>query len=63
MSPAVTLILEVIASLAALAPQIPQIAALVASVTGIVQTGTVTDAQEADIRAQLDAVKALVDAG
>ena len=58
----VALILEIIQALAALAPQIPEVVALVASVTGIVKTGTVTAADEASIRANLDAVKALVDA-
>lgn len=56
------LILEIIAALAALAPQIPEVAALVQSVEGIVQTGTVSIADELAIRGQLDAVKGLIDA-
>jgi hypothetical protein len=58
----IALILEIIQALGALAPQIPEVISLVSSVTGIVQTGSVTPAQEATIRSQLDAVKALIDA-
>jgi hypothetical protein len=58
----IAIILEVIQALAAFAPQIPEVLSLVESASGIVQTGTVTPEQEAAIRAQLDAVKALIDA-
>jgi hypothetical protein len=58
----IALMLEIIQALAALAPQIPEVVSLVESATGIVQSGTVTAEQEATIRGQLDAVKALVDA-
>ena len=58
----IALILEIIQALGALAPQIPEVISLVSSVAGIVQTGLVTPAQEATIRSQLDAVKALIDA-
>ena len=56
------LILEIVQAIAALAPQVPEVLALVDSVTTIAQTGTVSAEQEASIRAQLDAVKGLIDA-
>lgn len=56
------LILEIVQAIAALAPQVPEVLALVASATAIAQSGTVTAEQEASIRAQLDAVKELIDA-
>ncbi len=58
----VALIVEIIQALLALAPQIPEVIALGETAIGIVQTGTVTADQEAAIRAQLDQVKALIDA-
>lgn len=58
----IALILEIIQALAAFAPQIPQVVSLVESATGILQAGSVTPEQEAAIRAQLDEVKAQIDA-
>lgn len=58
----IAIILEIIQALAAFAPQVPEVMSLVESATGIVQSGTVTAEQEAAIREQLDAVKALIDA-
>jgi hypothetical protein len=58
----IALILEIIQALAALAPQIPEVVSLVQSASAAISTGTVTAEQEAAIRAQLDAVKALIDA-
>lgn len=58
----VALLIEVIQAIAALAPQIPEVISLVESSTDILNTGTVTAEQEASIRAQLDAVKAQIDA-
>lgn len=56
------LLIEIINALLSLAPQIPAVVALGQSVADIVKTGTLTPAQEASIRTQLDAVKALIDA-
>jgi hypothetical protein len=58
----IALIVEMIQAILALAPSIPEVIALGESAIGIVQTGSVTPEQEASIRAQLDAVKALIDA-
>jgi hypothetical protein len=58
----IALILEIIQALVSLAPQIPEVIALGESAVGIVQSGAVTPAEEASIRAQLDAVKAVIDA-
>lgn len=58
----IALLVEIVQALVALAPQIPEVIALGESALGIAQTGTVTPAQEAQIRAQLDQVKALIDA-
>lgn len=58
----VALLLEIIQALAALAPQIPSVISLVQSAMQIAETGTVTPEQDAAIRAQLDAVKAEIDA-
>jgi hypothetical protein len=56
------IVLEIIEALAALAPQIPEVVSLVEAARTIVVAGTVTAGQEAAIRAQLDAVKAAIDA-
>jgi hypothetical protein len=58
----IALIVEMIQAILALAPSIPEVIALGESAIGIVQTGSVTPDQEASIRSQLDAVKALIDA-
>jgi hypothetical protein len=58
----ISLIVEIIQAIMALAPEIPEVISLGESVVGIVQTGSVTPEQEAAIRAQLDAVKAQIDA-
>lgn len=59
----VALIIEIVEAIASFAPQIPEIASLVGSAKDALTTGTVTPEQEAAIRAQLDAVKAQIDAG
>jgi hypothetical protein len=56
------IMIAMIEALAALAPQLPEVIALTNSAIGIATTGTVTAEQEAAIRTQLDAVKALIDA-
>jgi hypothetical protein len=58
----IALIIEIIQAIIGLAPQILEVVALCESAIGIVQTGTVTPEQEQAIRAQLDAVKAAIDA-
>ncbi len=58
----IALILEIVQAIAALAPQVPEVLALVSSAAAIAQSGTVTPTQESAIRAQLDAVKGLIDA-
>ena len=57
-----TLILEILQAIQALSVTAPQITALVQSALDIGTSGTVTPEQEAAIRAQLDAVKAQIDA-
>lgn len=56
------LIIEIIQTIVALAPQIPEIISLGDSAIGMIRTGVVTPEQEADIRAQLDAMKIQIDA-
>jgi hypothetical protein len=51
-----------IQAIIALAPDIPEVLEIGASMVNIMKTGTVTVEQEAAIRAQLDAVKAKIDA-
>lgn len=58
----IALIIEIVEAIAAFAPQIPEVVSLVQSATGILQTGTVSAEDEAMIRAQLDAVRAQIDA-
>lgn len=58
----IDLIIEMIQAILALAPSVPAVIALGESAIGIIRTGTVTPEQEQSIRAQLDAVKALIDA-
>jgi hypothetical protein len=58
----VAIIVEIIQALMALAPQIPHVISLGESSINIVKTGVVTPEQEADIRAQLDDMKAQIDA-
>ena len=53
---------EIISAIAALAPQMPEIEALVQTATEVATTGVVTPEIEARVRAQLDAVRAAVDA-
>jgi hypothetical protein len=56
------LLIEIIGAILVLAPQIPEIVALGESAVSILTTGTVSAEQEAAIRAQLDAVRAAIDA-
>jgi hypothetical protein len=56
------LIVEMIQAILALAPQVPEVIALGQSAVNIVKAGTVSPADEAAIRTQLDQVKALIDA-
>ena len=58
----IALLIEIIQAMAALAPEVPAVLELGASAVALLQTGTVTPQQEASIRAQLDAVKAAIDA-
>jgi hypothetical protein len=58
----IALIVEMIQAILAVTPAIPEVIALGQSVVSILQTGSVTPDQEASIRAELDAVKALIDA-
>jgi len=52
---------EVLEALAALAPQLPEISTLVESTKSVLESGTITDAQAAAIRDQLDAVHTAID--
>lgn len=56
------LIAEILQVILALAADTPQIVALAQSGLQIAQAGSVTPEQEASIRAQLDAIKAEIDA-
>ena len=56
------LILEILQAIQALSVTIPQVSALAQSGLEIAKSGTITAYQEAEIRAQLDAVKAEIDA-
>ncbi len=56
------LLVAMIQAIIALAPDIPEVLEIGASMVNIMKTGTVTVEQEAAIRAQLDAVKAKIDA-
>lgn len=56
------LILEILQTIQALSVTIPQVSALAQSGVDIATSGTITAEQEAEIRAQLDAVKAEIDA-
>ena len=56
------LILEILQAIQALSVTIPQVSALAQSGLEIAKSGTITPEQEAAIRAQLDAVKAEIDA-
>lgn len=58
----VALLVEIIQALLVLAPQIPEVVALGESAVSIIQAGSVSPEEEAAIRAQLDAVKAAIDA-
>lgn len=58
----VELIVEILQAIIALAPDIPEVLELGAAAVNILKTGTVTAQQEASIRAQLDAIKAKIDA-
>jgi len=55
------LILELLEAMVALAKDLPDVIALGQSAMSILQSGVVTDSQEATIRAQLDAAKAAID--
>ena len=57
-----SLILEILQAIQALSVTIPQVSALAQGGIDIATAGTVTPEQEAVIRAQLDAVKAEIDA-
>lgn len=56
------LILEILQAIQALSVTIPQVSALAQNGIDIANSGTITAYQEAEIRAQLDAVKAEIDA-
>jgi hypothetical protein len=56
------LLVEIIQAMLALMPQIPEVLALGESAIGIAQSGVVSPEQEIAIRAQLDAVRKLIDA-
>jgi hypothetical protein len=58
----VALIIAIVQAMAALAPQLPEVITLAESATRILNAGTVSAEDEAAIRAQLDAVRALIDA-
>lgn len=58
----VALLVEIIQAILVLAPQIPEVVALGESAVSIIKAGSVTPEQEIAIRAQLDAVKAAIDA-
>jgi hypothetical protein len=58
----VALLVEIIQAILVLAPQVPEIVALGENAIAIIKAGAVTADQEAQIRAQLDAVKAAIDA-
>jgi hypothetical protein len=57
----IALILELLEAMVALAKDLPDVIALGQSAMSILQSGVVTDSQEATIRAQLDAAKAAID--
>lgn len=57
----IDLMREIIQALAALAPQIPSVMMLTKAAVSILETGSVTPAEEAAIRDQLDQVKRLID--
>lgn len=56
------IVVEILNTIMTLAPQIPEIVALSESAVTILQAGTVSPEVEEAIRAQLDAVKAQIDA-
>lgn len=58
---AIALLIEILQAVAALADGAPQIIALTESAVAILKLGTVTAAQEAEIRARLDEVRAAID--
>lgn len=62
-TPAVGLLVEIMNAAAALANSTPAVVALLAEAIGILRSGTVSAEKAASIRAQLDATKALIDAG
>lgn len=59
---AIALLIEILQALAVLAKEAPQAVVLVDSAVKILTVGVVTSAQEAEIRAQLDEVRAAIDA-
>lgn len=58
----IALLVEILNAILTLAPQVPEVVALGESAVSILKAGSVTPDQEAAIRAQLDAVKAAIDA-
>lgn len=56
------LLIEIMHAVSALADGTPEIVALATSAVAILTAGVVTPEQEAQIRAQLDAVKTAIDA-
>ena len=58
----INLILEILQAIQALSVTIPQVSALAQRGIDIATSGTITPEQETTIRAQLDAVKAEIDA-
>jgi hypothetical protein len=58
----IALLLEILDAIVALAPGIPQVLTLGQSAANILKAGSVTPAEEASIRAQLDTARAVIDA-
>lgn len=59
---AIALLIEILQALAVLAKEAPQAVVLADSAVAILKLGTVTPAEEARIRSELDAIKAAIDA-
>lgn len=57
----VALLVEILSGILTLVPQIPAVASLAEAAIKIVRTGSITPAEAAAIRAQLDDVKAQID--
>jgi hypothetical protein len=60
--PPLPLILEILQVLLTIGSQAPEVISLITTATAIAQKGFATADEEAQVRAQLDSVKALIDA-